>query len=533
MLGVRKAQEAAATAAIAIRTAAEGKSVIATKAATVAQMAFNAVAKANPYVLLATAIVGVGAALWAFASRSDEASEAAKKQAQETDRLKKRHEEVAQTVGQAVGEQVAKFRVLQKQWGELRTESEKNQFIRDNASAFNSLGLSVKSVADAQKVLVDMAPEVVKALKAVAEAEAYSDLYRQSIIKKSTEWDRRTKSKKTGDFFTTYHAGDAISDEEARAAGVRTNAARTTSDALGGMGTHTRVVNLSKNEVDKVNNYRREQAVKLRKELEKEYDDEINYYSDKWTEAQKNAAQARAQIPANLLGGTTPGKTIPTPAPTKTETKPTFVEGSLADLENQLSELQKKYKDGFLSLNKDEYLAEVERLQKAIEAKKIELGLFVPEDKVSKQLQDLQKKDANISRTQTVSSFDKATGANMPNGARDLSFVQQEMNFNDSLLSQLKELQTAYAELGDAGAEGLKKITEEIGKVTGKQSELTEKAKQYTQHNKKVEESAQKWQTVGDMVSSAGSAFSSLGSSFEIPALNVAGIISNAIASVI
>jgi len=158
MLGVRKAQEESATAAIAIRTAAEGKSVIATKAATAAQMAFNAVAKANPYVLLATAIVGVGAALWAFSGKSDEATEAQKKQAQETERLKKRHEELAQTVGQAVGEQVAKFRILQRQWSELRTESEKNQFIRDNASAFNSLGLSVKTVADAENVLVKMAP---------------------------------------------------------------------------------------------------------------------------------------------------------------------------------------------------------------------------------------------------------------------------------------------------------------------------------------------------------------------------------------
>ncbi len=169
-----------------------------------------------------------------------------------------------------------------------------------------------------------------------------------------------------------------------------------------------------------------------------------------------------------------------------------------------------------------------------IEAKKIELGLYIPEDKLTKQLADLQKKDAKIERSQSFSSFDVAVGNNRPNGARDLSFVQQQMNFNDSLLQQLQDLANAYKELGDAGADGLKKITEEIGKVTDKQKELGTTAKQYTDHNKKVEESAQKWQTVGDMVSSAGSAFSSLGSSFEeIPALNVAGIIANAIASVI
>ena len=63
MLGVRKAQEALLTTAIAIRAAAEGKGTLATKAATVAQAAFNAVAKANPYVLLATATLVVGGAL--------------------------------------------------------------------------------------------------------------------------------------------------------------------------------------------------------------------------------------------------------------------------------------------------------------------------------------------------------------------------------------------------------------------------------------------------------------------------------------
>jgi hypothetical protein len=54
---------------------AENKGTIATGAATVAQKVFNAVAKANPYVLLATAILGVATALYAFTSKSDSATE--------------------------------------------------------------------------------------------------------------------------------------------------------------------------------------------------------------------------------------------------------------------------------------------------------------------------------------------------------------------------------------------------------------------------------------------------------------------------
>jgi hypothetical protein len=263
MLGVRKAQEYAAATAIAIKTAAEGKSVIVTKAATVAQAAFNAVAKANPYVLLASAIIAVGGALVYFANKSDEATEAQKKQAAETERLEKRNENMAQTVGKSVGDVIAKYKSLQVQWSLLSTEHEKIKWIKDNSDAFKQLGLNVKSVTDAEQVLVNMSAQVITALKAVAEAEAYSDLYKKSIQKKATEWERRTKGRATGDAYTVYHAGDAISDAEARAAGVRTNAERTSTVSLGGYTSHTTVSNLTKDEVDKVNNYRRAEAIKL------------------------------------------------------------------------------------------------------------------------------------------------------------------------------------------------------------------------------------------------------------------------------
>jgi len=54
---------------------AENKGTIATGAATVAQKIFNAVAKANPYVLLATAVLGVATALYAFSSSTDKATQ--------------------------------------------------------------------------------------------------------------------------------------------------------------------------------------------------------------------------------------------------------------------------------------------------------------------------------------------------------------------------------------------------------------------------------------------------------------------------
>ena len=64
---------------IKAKTAAEAASTKGTIAATIAQKIFNAVASANPYVLLALALVAVGAALSVFASNTDNAADKQKK----------------------------------------------------------------------------------------------------------------------------------------------------------------------------------------------------------------------------------------------------------------------------------------------------------------------------------------------------------------------------------------------------------------------------------------------------------------------
>lgn len=69
MLTIKQAQARAAATAVALESNA-------TKGATVAQAAFNLVAKANPYVLLATAAIAAGAAIYAFSQKTDEATRA-------------------------------------------------------------------------------------------------------------------------------------------------------------------------------------------------------------------------------------------------------------------------------------------------------------------------------------------------------------------------------------------------------------------------------------------------------------------------
>lgn len=80
MSGIGRIQKLAEAKATDVMTKAQGKNVIATKAATVAQRVLNAVAKANPYVLLAMALVTVVGALAAFALGTNRAAKEQKKQ---------------------------------------------------------------------------------------------------------------------------------------------------------------------------------------------------------------------------------------------------------------------------------------------------------------------------------------------------------------------------------------------------------------------------------------------------------------------
>lgn len=93
MSGVARVQEMAHAAAIKMKTAAESESVIVSKAATVAQKAFNAVARANPYVILATGIGLVVSAIIGFTKTTKKETEEQKAAREEMERSKKEYED--------------------------------------------------------------------------------------------------------------------------------------------------------------------------------------------------------------------------------------------------------------------------------------------------------------------------------------------------------------------------------------------------------------------------------------------------------
>ena len=204
MLGVRRIQELAATAAINMKTAAEVKGTAATVAATVAQKALNAVAKANPYVLLASAVITAGAALIAFVKKSNEAKEAEKTRKEAAEEAAENIKDARSKEAKAVGEVTAKYRILQLEYSRL-DQNDKTTWIKDNATAFDNLGLKINSVNDADQVFVTQSAKVIAALQARAKAEALEEKYKEEVIKseeKKAEIVRKT-AKEGARFFTT------------------------------------------------------------------------------------------------------------------------------------------------------------------------------------------------------------------------------------------------------------------------------------------------------------------------------------------
>lgn len=148
----------------------------ATKGATVAQRVFNTVAKANPYVLLATAILTVVGALVAFTRGTEEDTEAQEKHQKQLEEQERRYREYADSLGSTI----TKYRQLQIAWKELNDTASKQNFIKEHKKDFDDLGISISNVDDAEKVLVKNTETVMKVFALRAKAAAAASLATQA-----------------------------------------------------------------------------------------------------------------------------------------------------------------------------------------------------------------------------------------------------------------------------------------------------------------------------------------------------------------
>lgn len=176
MMAVATLQKKAMAAAEALDTKAKGANIIVTKAATVAQGALNMVAKANPYVLLASAIAAVGVALIAFAKNSNKAKKAEEDHQKALDKAKEKIKSYSDTVGSSIGGILASYQILRAEWATLSTEQEKMDWIKNQKGEFDKLGISIGNITDAENVFVRNTEKMIKALQLRAQAAALEKL---------------------------------------------------------------------------------------------------------------------------------------------------------------------------------------------------------------------------------------------------------------------------------------------------------------------------------------------------------------------
>lgn len=218
MQGVNVIQTKAAATAETIRTWAVGRGVIATKAATIAQAAFNAVAKANPYVLLAMAVVTVVGALYALAKGNEAAKKAEEERQAQLERTKEINEGIARSIGESAGAQIAAYNKLQRAWKALGDDMVKRRkFVDENKKAFQELGLSVNSVKDAEAVLVNNTSNVVQSFILRAKAAALDKAVTQAY---STMLERQDLARRNARYGVKSN-GDEVSYSEAQQRGMQ------------------------------------------------------------------------------------------------------------------------------------------------------------------------------------------------------------------------------------------------------------------------------------------------------------------------
>ena len=155
-----------------LETAAKSKNIVVTTAATAAQKAFNVVAKANPYVLLTTAVIGVVSAFELFSDGAEEATEAQKKLNEAEENGKKVSEAYSSTLASEYSKLMTGYSKLKAQWSSLANDSQRKKFIEEHKSELKSLGLEINNVADAEAAFNGDTSKIVEAFRKRAQAAA-------------------------------------------------------------------------------------------------------------------------------------------------------------------------------------------------------------------------------------------------------------------------------------------------------------------------------------------------------------------------
>lgn len=120
-------------------------------------------------------IVAAVAAITALVMWLKNSNNSAKELEETLEKVSEKNKKLAQSVAAPLSQ----YTLLQKQFKELNSESEKAKWIKENTEAFDQLGLSVKNLNDAQDIFINKSEDVINAIRLQAEAAAMSSIYQE------------------------------------------------------------------------------------------------------------------------------------------------------------------------------------------------------------------------------------------------------------------------------------------------------------------------------------------------------------------
>lgn len=118
------------------------------------------------------------------------------------------------------GDNIVSLQQLQQEWKSLKTTAEKNQWIKDNKSEFDKLGIAVNSVTDAENIFVNNTAAVINALRLRAKAAAAQKLaakqYEKALVARNKAETEAAKGPSGWDKFKNWFVQTSLRGADAQ-----------------------------------------------------------------------------------------------------------------------------------------------------------------------------------------------------------------------------------------------------------------------------------------------------------------------------
>ena len=204
--------------AIKINNVRQALNTSLTRKDTAAQTAWN-VTKAVGKALLGdfTGLLLVGAAAYTtYALCADNSTEAVKEGTDALDKAKQKQEEFHQAVAEGSAQSLTSFIKLKNEWINLRTEQEKNKFLKDNRSEIEKFTGATNDLYRAFDKLVRNSDKVRKAIISIGEAYAWG----KKIEQETTKYIERDMALREGFRQRKWKSGDVVSEDKIKELGL-------------------------------------------------------------------------------------------------------------------------------------------------------------------------------------------------------------------------------------------------------------------------------------------------------------------------